>query len=65
MNKTLWPREDIALIVAIVTLACVAAFLSVKLTRPVRWTNAGFNVTRTSDLMPPVHIRGAVQIAQR
>jgi hypothetical protein len=34
MTWTLWTRQEIALIVAILTLACVAAFLSIKLTRP-------------------------------
>jgi len=34
MTWTLWTRQEIALIAAIVTLACGAAFLSVKLTRP-------------------------------
>jgi len=34
MTWTLWTRQEIALITAILTLACVAAFLSVKLTRP-------------------------------
>ena len=34
MTWTLWTRQEIALIAAILTLACVAAFLSVKLTRP-------------------------------
>lgn len=34
MTWSLWTRQEIALIVAILTLACVAAFLSVKLTRP-------------------------------
>jgi hypothetical protein len=33
MTWTLWTRHEIAIIVAILTLACVAAFLSVKLTR--------------------------------
>ena len=34
MTWTLWTRQEIALIVTILTFACVAAFLSVKLTRP-------------------------------
>jgi hypothetical protein len=34
MTWTLWTRQEIALIVAILTFACIAAFLSVKLTRP-------------------------------
>jgi hypothetical protein len=34
MTWTLWTRQEIALIAAILTFACVAAFLSVKLTRP-------------------------------
>jgi hypothetical protein len=34
MTWTLWIRQEIAFIAAILTLACVAAFLSVKLTRP-------------------------------
>jgi hypothetical protein len=34
MTWTLWTRQEIAFIAAILTLACVAAFLSVKLTRP-------------------------------
>jgi formate-dependent nitrite reductase membrane component NrfD len=34
MTSTLWTGKEIALIAAIVTLACAAAFLSVKLTRP-------------------------------
>jgi hypothetical protein len=34
MTWTLWTRQEIALIVAILTFACVAAFLSIKLTRP-------------------------------
>jgi formate-dependent nitrite reductase membrane component NrfD len=31
---TLWTRTEIALIAAIIAFACVAAFLSVRLTRP-------------------------------
>ena len=34
MTRTLWTRQEILLIVAILSLACAAAFLSVKLTRP-------------------------------
>jgi hypothetical protein len=34
MAPPLWDRKEIALIVAILMLACAAAFLSVKLTRP-------------------------------
>jgi hypothetical protein len=34
MTWTLWTRQEIALIAAILALACVAAFLSIKLTRP-------------------------------
>jgi hypothetical protein len=34
MIWTLWTRQEIALIAAILALACVAAFFSIKLTRP-------------------------------
>jgi formate-dependent nitrite reductase membrane component NrfD len=34
MTSTLWTSKEIALFAAIVTFACAAAFLSVKLTRP-------------------------------
>lgn len=34
MIPRLWTRKELALIAAIVALACVAAFLSIKLTRP-------------------------------
>jgi formate-dependent nitrite reductase membrane component NrfD len=34
MTSTWWTGKEIALIAAIVTFACAAAFLSVKLTRP-------------------------------
>jgi hypothetical protein len=34
MTSASWTRKELALIVAIVALACAVAFLSVKLTRP-------------------------------
>jgi hypothetical protein len=40
MTWTLWTRQEIALIATILTLACVAAFLSVKLTRPKAFASA-------------------------
>jgi len=40
MTWTLWTRQEIALIAAILTFACVAAFLSVKLTRPRPYASA-------------------------
>ena len=43
MTGTLWTRQEIALIMAILTLACVAAFLSVKLTRPRPFASAGLS----------------------
>lgn len=43
MTWTLWTRQEIALIAAILTLACVAAFLSVKLTRPKPFASAAFS----------------------
>ena len=44
MPRKFWPRTEIALIVVIVAFACVAAYLSVKLTRPKSFANAGFSV---------------------
>jgi hypothetical protein len=46
MTWTLWTRQEIALIVAILTLACVAAFLSVKLTRPRPLATASLSAQR-------------------
>ena len=43
MTWTLWTRQEIALIVAILTLACVAAFLSIKLTRPKPFAGAALS----------------------
>jgi hypothetical protein len=43
MTWTLWTRQEIALIAAIVTLACIAAFLSVKLTRPKPFATAALS----------------------
>jgi hypothetical protein len=43
MTWTLWTRQEIALITAILTLACVAAFLSVKLTRPKPFASAALS----------------------
>jgi hypothetical protein len=43
MTWTLWTRQEIALIAAILTFACVAAFLSVKLTRPKPFATAGLS----------------------
>ncbi len=43
MTWTLWTRHEIALITAILTLACVAAFLSVKLTRPKPFASAALS----------------------
>jgi hypothetical protein len=40
MTRTLWTRHEIAFIVAILTFACVAAFLSLKLTRPTPFASA-------------------------
>jgi hypothetical protein len=40
MTWTLWTRQEIILIVAILTLACIAAFLSIKLTRPKPFTTS-------------------------
>jgi hypothetical protein len=34
MTSASWTRKELALIVAIVALACAAAFASIKLTRP-------------------------------
>ena len=43
MTWTLWTRQEIALIAAILTLACVAALLSVKLTRPKPFASAALS----------------------
>jgi len=40
MIPRLWTCKELALIAAIVALACVAAFLSIKLTRPKAFASA-------------------------
>jgi hypothetical protein len=44
MPRTSWRGADIVFIVVILAFACVAAYLSVKLTRPRSFANAGFGV---------------------
>ena len=44
MIPRLWTCKELVLIAAIVTLACVAAFLSIKLTRPKPLASASFGV---------------------
>jgi len=44
MIPRLWTCKELALIAAIVTLACVAVFLSIKLTRPKPFASASFGV---------------------
>jgi hypothetical protein len=44
MFSRLWTRKELALIAAIVALACVAALLSIKLTRPRLLSNATLGV---------------------
>ena len=44
MIPRLWTCKELVLIAAIVTLACVAAFLSIKLTRPKPFANATLGV---------------------
>ena len=44
MFPSVWTRNEIALIAAIVALACVAALLSIKLTRPRLLSNATLGV---------------------
>jgi hypothetical protein len=46
MFPRLWTRKELALIAAIVALACVAAALSIKLTRPKLLSNATLGVER-------------------
>ncbi len=43
MTWTLWTRREIALIAAILTFACAAAFLSIKLTRPKPFASAALS----------------------
>jgi hypothetical protein len=42
--RTSWRGADIVFTVVILVFACVAAYLSVKLTRPRPFANAGFGV---------------------
>ena len=44
MFPRLWTCKELALITAIVTLACVAAFLSIKLTRPKPFASAALGI---------------------
>ena len=44
MIPRLWTCKELALIAAIVALACIAAFLSIKLTRPKPFANATLGV---------------------
>jgi hypothetical protein len=44
MTWTLWTRQEIALIAVILALACTAAFLSVKLTRPKPFANTAISM---------------------
>jgi hypothetical protein len=44
MTSESWTRKELVLIVAIVALACAAAFLSVKLTRPKSTPDASLGV---------------------
>jgi hypothetical protein len=44
MTSPSWARKELALIVAIVALACGAAFLSVKLTRPIPSPSASLGI---------------------
>ncbi len=44
MPRTSWRGADIAFMVVILTFACVAAYLSVKLTRPRPFANAGLGL---------------------
>jgi hypothetical protein len=44
MIARLWSCKELALIAAIVTLACVAAYLSIKLTRPKPFASATLSV---------------------
>jgi hypothetical protein len=43
MAPPLWDRKEIALVVAILMLACAAAFLSVRLTRPKPFASAALS----------------------
>jgi hypothetical protein len=44
MIPRLWTCKELVLIAAIVALACVAAFLSIKLTRPKPFAGATFGI---------------------
>jgi hypothetical protein len=44
MPRTSWRGVDIVFIVVILAFACVAAYLSIRLTRPKPFANAGFGV---------------------
>jgi hypothetical protein len=44
MTSESWTRKELALIIAIVALACAAAFLSVKLTRPKQSPDASLGI---------------------
>jgi hypothetical protein len=44
MPRNFWPRMDIVFIVVIVVFACIAAYLSIRLTRPKPFGNAGLSV---------------------
>jgi hypothetical protein len=44
MPRNFWPRMDIVFIVVIVVFACIAAYLSIRLTRPKPFANAGLSV---------------------
>jgi hypothetical protein len=44
MTSASWTRKELVLIVAIVALACAAAFLSIKLTRPKQSPDASLGI---------------------
>jgi hypothetical protein len=44
MHRTSWRGADIVFMVVILAFACVAAYLSVRLTRPRPIANAGFGL---------------------
>jgi formate-dependent nitrite reductase membrane component NrfD len=60
MTSVLWTRKEIALIAAIIALACAAAFLSIRLTRPKPFVsvivNPQWQCTKTAAI-PAVCIR--------
>jgi len=57
MIPRLWTCKELALIAAIVALACVAAFLSIKLTRPKPFASASFGAESQCKQSPSTRLR--------